>query len=256
MNTLKVFTKKHQKKLASKKSQNKRWDFFSLLFIMPNMKLDSVGLLLSLRPMDEKNAVGVIFSRDHGIMSGVMRGALVAVKNKPLVGQVGNVSWNARLDSSLGVFHWEAEKNLGAAVMIKPRALACMNSALDLILELLPEREKYEKLYDSTFALLQKLGEKNESDEAYLDWEIDLLAHLGYALDLRCCSGCGSVKDLFYLSPKTGRAVCADCAAPYLDKVYSLPLGLNTTFRFLENICLQQGAKMPRSRIFLNNKKI
>jgi len=219
------------------------------------MKLDSVGLLISLRPFDEKNAIGAIFSRDHGVMSGVLRGAVVATKNKPLVGQVGNVSWNARLDSALGVFHWEAEKNLGAAIMVKPRALACMNAAFDLISCFLPERENYEKLYDSTVNLLQRLGGENESDNVYLDWEMDLLRDLGYALDLRRCSGCGTTENLSYLSPKTGRAVCVDCAAPYLDKVYSLPITLNTTFRFLENICLQQDAKLPRSRLFLTPKK-
>ena len=220
------------------------------------MKLDSCGILISLRPFDEHNALACIFSRDFGKMTALLRGALNTKKNKPLVGQCGNVSWNARLDSSLGVFHWEAEKNLGAPIMLQPKVLPYMNASFDLIATLLPEREEYMKLYDATQDLLEKLATTTESAELYLNWELELLRELGYALDLRRCSGCGGTENLHYLSPKTGRAVCDKCAAPYLARLYKLPITLDTTVRFLENICEQQGTKVPQFRIFLNSKKI
>ena len=75
------------------------------------MKLESRGILISLRPFNERDALAHIFTHDYGIVVGMMRGAVVAKKNKPLVGQVGNMSWNARLDSQLGVFHWAVDKN-------------------------------------------------------------------------------------------------------------------------------------------------
>ena len=75
------------------------------------MKFESVGVLIDLRPFNERDAVARVFTRDFGVMVGMLRGAVVAKKNRSLLGQVGNVSWNARLDSQLGVFHWEAEKN-------------------------------------------------------------------------------------------------------------------------------------------------
>ena len=53
------------------------------------MKLESNAILISIRPFNEKDAVARVFSRDYGILVGVMRGAVVAKKNKPLVGQVG-----------------------------------------------------------------------------------------------------------------------------------------------------------------------
>ena len=81
------------------------------------MKFESVGILISLRPFNERDAIARIFSRDFGIMVGMLRGAIVAKKNKPLIGQFGNFSWNARLDSALGVFHWEPERNLVAVVI-------------------------------------------------------------------------------------------------------------------------------------------
>lgn len=207
------------------------------------MKLESNGILISLRPFNERDALAHIFTRDYGVVVGMMRGAVVAKKNKPLVGQMGVMSWNARLDSQLGVFHWDAEKNIAASIMLNQSALMSMNAAFALIDALLPERESYPGLYDETVALLS-----GDVVGGYLNWEINLLRELGYALDLTHCSGCGRTDDLHFLSPRTGRAVCVKCAQPYLDRLYRLPLNLGITGRFLESICLQQGADVPIMR--------
>lgn len=63
------------------------------------MKLESNGILIGLRPFNERDAIARVFTRDFGVLVGMMRGANVAKKNRPLLGQVGAVSWNARLDS-------------------------------------------------------------------------------------------------------------------------------------------------------------
>ena len=200
------------------------------------MKLESVGILVSLRPLNERDALAYIFSRDYGMMAGVLRGAIIAKKNKPLIGQVGGVTWNARLDSQLGTFHWESEKNLSAGLMMNSKSLMYMNSAFELLVCLLPEREAYQQLYQETLDMLIGLVGDNKND-VYLMWEVGLLRALGYALDLSHCSGCGVTDALNFLSPRTGRAVCDACAAPYINKLYKLPLGLNVTLRFLENVC-------------------
>lgn len=213
------------------------------------MKIESDGILIAIKPVNERDALGHIFTRDNGILVGMLRGAMVAKKNIPLVGQIGCATWNARLDSQLGVFHWDAEKNIGARVLMFPNALMFMNSALDLLNTLLPEREAYVNLYQNTVMLLEQLAVGNVN--AYLDWEIGLLRELGYALDLSKCSGCGSVESLEYLSPRTGRAVCTNCAQPYLAKLYKLPVDLHTTLRFLDSVCLQQGVQIPLMRKML-----
>jgi DNA repair protein RecO (recombination protein O) len=214
------------------------------------MKLESDGILIGMRPIGERDAVAMVFSRDFGKMCGVMRAAQIAKKNRPLVGQVGAVSWNARIDSQLGTFHWESSENLSVRLLANMRALACMNSAFALIDALLPEREPYTTLYDATLSLLRSISCDNVIEQ-YLNWEICLLRELGYALDLSHCSGCGGVNNLHYLSPKTGRAVCDDCARPYINKVYRLPLSLSITGRFVENICLENGINVPAARLYL-----
>lgn len=215
------------------------------------MKLDSDGILISLRPLNERDAVASVFTREYGMMSGVMRGAVVAKKNRPLVGQVGAASWNARLDSQLGAFHWESSENLAAPIMLNMRALGYMNAAFALISTLLPEREQYIELYSTTIDLLRDLATANDSD-AYLNWEVKLLHDLGFALDLSHCSGCGRVDNLNYLSPKTGRAVCDNCAAPYINKLYKLPVKLDVTLHFVAGACAQMGIDVPRARLYLS----
>ena len=214
-----------------------------------DMKMESRGLLISLSPMSERDAVARIFSRDFGVLVGVMRAAVIAKKNKPLIGQLGGFVWNARLDSQLGVFHWEAEKNIVAPILFNQKTLACMNACFDILSNLLPERESYADLYDDTIELMCALA--NGDTKAYLTWEISLLRQLGYALDLSKCSGCGCVNNLQYLSPRTGRAVCVTCAAPYVNKLYRLPLTPTTTLCFLDSVCMQQGVRTPLMRKIL-----
>ena len=213
------------------------------------MKLESTGIIVSLRPFGERDAVAHIFTEHHGVLTGMLRGAGMNSKNKYLVGQMGVVAWNARLDSQLGVFHFESQKNLALSAMMDNNKLVFMNAMFSLIETLLPEREPYQDLYVSTLKTLDDINA-----ESYLQWELDLLRNLGYALDLSHCSGCGCTDNLIYLSPRTGRAVCSNCGAPYRDKLFKLPINLQTTLRFLESVCAGQDVGVPNFRIFLQNK--
>ena len=212
------------------------------------MQIETSGILINMRPFSERDMIAHIFTRDNGVLVGMLRGGAVAKKNKPLVGQFGTVSWNARVDSQLGVFHFESEKNLAAPLMLNGDLLKIMNAVFALIYTLIPERESYEHLYQRTLILLQNLASESAPYDTYLKWEIDLLSDLGYALDLTKCSGCGRTDDLIYLSPRTGRAVCASCGVPYMDKLYKLPINLNITKRFISGVCTAQGAEIPMAR--------
>jgi DNA repair protein RecO (recombination protein O) len=215
------------------------------------MKLESFGILIDMRPCNERDCIARIFSYDYGIIMGIMRAAQLAKKNRPLIGQIGTMTWNARLDSQLGVFHWESEKNLSAPLILSAKKLMYMNAAFGLITTLLPEREQYQELYKSTIILMDNLANTENIDIAYQEWEIEFLSALGYALDMTRCSGCGTTENLTHLSPRTGRAVCMVCAQPYIKKLYPLPLTTQITFSFIEKICQTQGVSTPYSRKIL-----
>ncbi|MBP5795199.1 MAG: DNA repair protein RecO [Alphaproteobacteria bacterium] len=212
------------------------------------MKLESEGIIVSMRPFGERDVVAHIFTEKFGVLSGMLRGAAVA-KNKPMVGQMGAVAWGARLDSQLGVFHFEAQKNLGLVAMMDANKLKYLNAMFSLIETLLPEREAYPNLYNATLKTLADLNM-----DSYLQWELVLLRELGYALDFSHCSNCGRTDNLIYLSPRTGRAVCGDCGAPYVGKLFDLPIDLNITLRFVESVCRGLDVSVPEYRIFLQHK--
>lgn len=215
------------------------------------MQIETSGILINIRPFSERDAIAHIFTNDNGVLVGMLRGAVVAKKNKPLVGQYGLVSWNARIDSQLGVFHFESEKNLSAPLMLNNDLLKIMNSAFSLIYTLIPEREENNHLYNCTLSLLKDLAVSDAPYDLYLNWEIELLKDLGYALDFTKCSGCQKTDKLKYLSPKTGRAVCAECGAPYDDRLYKLPINLDVTKQFIVNVCDLQGVDIPINRKML-----
>lgn len=229
------------------------WGFFyclagrwcGIIFIM---KLESDGIIVAMRSFGERDVVAHIFTENYGVLSGMLRGAAVA-KNKPMVGQVGAVTWGARLDSQLGVFHFEAQKNLGVSAMMDANKLKYLNAMFALLVALLPEREAYQNLYAATIEALAEL-----TPDSYLQWELVLLRELGYALDFSHCSNCGGTDNLIYLSPRTGRAVCGECGAPYVGKLFDLPINLNTTLRFLESVCRGLDVAVPEYRIFLQYK--
>ncbi|MBR1380006.1 MAG: DNA repair protein RecO [Alphaproteobacteria bacterium] len=212
--------------------------------------MESIGIIISIRPFNERDAVAHIFTRDYGVMAGMLRGAVCARRGRPMVGMVGTVSWNARLDSQLGVFHWEMRSNPAAAVMFSRDGVMIINSMFALINTLLPERAAYTTLYDETINAIAKITNA-PATTVYLEWEISLLRELGYALELSHCSGCGRHDNLNFLSPRTGRAVCDECAAPYMNRVYKLPLNLAITARFLANAATAQGTEMPAARTML-----
>lgn len=220
------------------------------------MKLESSGILLQIKKFAEHDAILHVFTYDYGLVVGLLHGGGKSGKKVPLIGQVGQISWNARLETQLGVLHWEAEQNLAVPVMQNTTLLSIFNSVIDLLLVLLPEREKNMILYNATFDLLNSIADKtfDMALELYLQWELVLLYSVGYALDLTHCAGCDTTMNLCYLSPKTGHAVCSNCAKPYVDKLYKLPVNLMMTLNFLEIVCAQQDISVPASRYFLQKK--
>jgi len=215
------------------------------------MHIETEGLLLSLIPFSEKDYIARIFTKTNGVLVGLLKGTKTIKSNKPLVGQVGSVCWSARLDSQLGLFHWELEHNLSTVIMFNSDCLKYMNAMFSLLNDLLPERENFEQLYMQTIKTLKHLCSVDVAREVYLRWELSLLSNLGYAMDLTKCAGCSSADNLYYISPRTGKAVCSKCGEQYASKLYKLPITLDVTYHFIKMICEVQGIEPPKARFLL-----
>jgi DNA repair protein RecO (recombination protein O) len=190
------------------------------------------GALLSVRKHGETAAIIEVFTAAHGRHAGVVRGG-VSRKIAPFLqpGAQLDVSWRARLEEHIGTFTVEPVKSRAAAAMGERTALAGLNAICALLAFALPEREPHPVLYARTQAMLDLLGTHPAWPVAYLQWELALLEEVGFGLDLSACAVNGRRDDLAYVSPRTGRAVSAEGAGVWADRLLPLPpelLGIDT----------------------------
>ncbi|MEJ1990332.1 MAG: DNA repair protein RecO [Maritimibacter sp.] len=182
------------------------------------------GILLSLRKHGETSVIIETFTATHGRHAGVVRGG-VSRKLTPVLqpGAQLDLAWRARLEEHLGAFTVEPIKSRAAAVMNDRAALAGLNAMTALLGFALPEREAHPRLYEKSVQMFDLLGHSPAWPVAYLQWELALLEELGFGLDLSACAVTGQRDDLAYVSPKSGRAVSAEGAGEWADRLLPLP---------------------------------
>ncbi len=87
----------------------------------------------------------------------------------------------------------------------------------------LPERAPHRKSYEGLVTLFDALAEDRGWMPDYVRWELDLLAELGFGLDLAACAATGVTERLVYVSPNSGRAVSEEAGEPYRARLLRLP---------------------------------
>jgi len=182
------------------------------------------GFVLGSRKHGETSAIVDVFTRHNGRHAGLVRGG-VGRKMRPVL-QAGNlidVEWRARLENHLGSYTVEAIDSRAAELMDDRLSLAGLNAITAMCRECLPEREAFPDLWDVFSIVIQNLDKPDIWPALYVRWEAGLLSALGYGLDLSSCAATGGNDNLTHVSPRSGRAVSASAAAPYLDKLLALP---------------------------------
>lgn len=188
------------------------------------MEWTASGRIVAVRPHGETSAVIEVLTAEHGRHAGLVRGGRSKAM-RPIL-QPGNrvrAVWRARLESHLGGFAVEAEDLSAGVLMEDPLALSGLNAACAMASVCLPEREEHPAVSDAFEVLISALEDPDLWPALYVRWEAGLLADLGYGLDLRRCAATGVESDLVYVSPKSGRAVCAEAGEPYKDRMLVLP---------------------------------
>mgnify|MGYP000038253222 CR=1 FL=1 len=182
------------------------------------------GILLSTRKYGETSVILDAFTPQHGRHAGVLRGG-TSRKHTPHLqpGAQLDLSWRARLPDQLGTYTIEPIRSRAAIAMGDRLSLAGLNTVVSLLSFCLADREPHPRLYQQTEALLDLLGQSDIWPLAYLRWEIDLLAEMGFGLELGRCAVTGSNDNLIYVSPRTGRAVTASGAGEWIDHLLPLP---------------------------------
>jgi DNA repair protein RecO (recombination protein O) len=188
---------------------------------MPEWRDDAI--VLSARAHGEGSAVINLLTREHGRHAGLVQGA--RGKSARGVYEVGNrltVEWRARLEDQLGRFSAELASPTAALLMEDGDALTAAAACCALLDIALPEREPQPALFEATEVLLDSLG-RPHWQQVMIQWELGLLATLGYGLDLARCGATGASEDLVWVSPKTGRAVSRAAGEAWKDRLLPLP---------------------------------
>jgi DNA repair protein RecO (recombination protein O) len=223
------------------------------------------GFVLAARSHGESAQLVELLTREHGRHLGLVRGGQSPRRRGML--QPGNevvAVWRGRLAEHLGTLACELVRAHSARLLDDPDRLAGLAAAAALLSATLPEREPHADVFASFAALIDALDSALDWPARYVAWERDLLAALGFGLDLSCCAVTGATTDLAYVSPKSGRAVSRDAGLPYHDKLLPLPAfllrtapvaaadivrGLELTGHFLlHHLLLPQRRSLPAAR--------
>jgi DNA repair protein RecO (recombination protein O) len=141
------------------------------------------AFVLHTRPWRETSLIVDIFSRHHGRLGLVARGARragAALKARLIPFQPLTLSWFGRAQlRTLHAAEWQ-----GGGLMLRGHGLMCGFYLNELLLRLLPEGDPHETLFDHyTLALADLAGGPNV-EPVLRRFELDLLAELGYAQSL------------------------------------------------------------------------
>lgn len=187
------------------------------------------GIVLGTRRHGEAGAILELLTRDHGRHLGLVRGG-AGSRLRPVL-QPGNTVravWRARLDEHLGHFAVEGLELRAADLLAASHAVYGITH-LCALCRLLPERDPHPAVHDSLLTILEGMLELQLTGARIARFELQLLAELGFGLDLERCAATGGRADLVYVSPKSGRAVSRAAGAPWQDRLLALPTFLGQT---------------------------
>lgn len=181
------------------------------------------AIFLGARKHGETSVVAEVLTAGHGRHSGLVRAGR-SRRLRPVLqaGNVVDVTWRARLSEHLGSFTIEPVKQHAAMIMQNALVLSGVINLTSLC-ALLPEREPQAQLYEAAMVILDHLEDDDLWPAMLVRWEAGLLDALGFGLDLTSCAATGSSDELIYVSPKSGRAVCASAGEAYKSRLLPLP---------------------------------
>jgi len=187
------------------------------------MEWSDEGLIIGLRRHGETSVIVELMTREHGRHLGIVKGGR-SRRLQPVLQQGNSVSvvWRARLEEHLGLYQLEQTQSRAGWIMETGPALAGLGLLADH-LRLLPERDPHGGLYAMANVIVDHLQDVRVAGALMAHFELALLGELGFGLDLSECAATGATEDLIYVSPKSGRAVCAQAGEPYKERLLKLP---------------------------------
>jgi DNA repair protein RecO (recombination protein O) len=190
------------------------------------MRIATPAIVVALRAHGEHGAVVRLMTPDHGLQAAYVRGAK-GRRLRPILlpGNQVEATLSARTETQLPQATVELVHSRGP-LLSEPLPAAAIDWACALTATALPEAQPYPRLYEALDGLLAAVEAAPAASgwgSAMVRYELLLLAEQGFGLDLDQCAVSGDDADLIAVSPRSGRAVSAAEAGPYLGKLLPLP---------------------------------
>lgn len=227
------------------------------------------AFVLSARAHGDTGVVVELLTAEHGRRAAYVAGG-ASRKMKPFLQAGARVTadYRARTSDHLGSARLEPVGEGPSALFDDPLALTGLAAAAAVVQGALPEREPHPGAFLAFEALMSAFALPDVWPAIFVRFEAGLLEDLGFGLDLSRCAVTGSMDDLVWVSPRTGRAVSREAGAPYADKLLRLPPfllgaqaglsdgdvrdGLALTGHFLEQFVFHaQNRPLPPARVWM-----
>lgn len=234
------------------------------------MQFNDEGYIVNLRKHGESSLILTVLTREHGKLTGFVKNCLS--KKNLATFQLGNlvaVDAYARVDDNMLSLKIELITPTAVNFLQDGQKLQALSSFCGLANTCLPELENLERFYYYVDSFFNLINEDNWLTH-YSYFEYYLLEYLGIGLDLSECSATGCTENLTYISPKTGKAVCAEAGEAFKNRLYKFPhfileqnyypapeeladLLKMTEFFLYKNFFQTHSLKFPESRVNLGN---
>ena len=187
------------------------------------MQWTDEAIVLGVKRHGETSVILELMTAERGRHLGLVRGgAGTRLRGVLQPGNSLRATWRARLDEHLGYYAVEGLDLRAAGFLGAAHAVHGVTHAAELC-RLLAEREPHAQVFAALQALLGEIHEPRAAATSIARFELQLLAELGFGLDLACCAATGATTDLVYVSPRSGRAVSRAAGEEYRDKLLRLP---------------------------------
>ncbi len=192
------------------------------------MEWQDEGIVLAVERFGEADAVLEVMTPKFGRHRGYVKGG--TGKRQRAIFQPGNqlaLTWRSRIEENLGRFTAELVHSPLGSMINDGKRMVALSALAAILSSCLPERETHPNIFSALKVVLDMLENEDAAlpiiGQALVKLELGLLSELGYGLDLSECAATGTVDDLKYVSPKSGRAVCEGAGRPYHDRLLPLP---------------------------------
>ena len=190
------------------------------------MRIESQAIICAVRPHGEHGAIVRALTPDDGLQPGYVRGGR-SKRLRPVLlpGNLVHAEYRARTSEQLAHLTVELVASR-APLLVEALPAAAIDWACALAAAALAEAQPYPRLYEALDAVLSAVEAAPSAKGwavALVRYELLILGELGFGLDLSECAATGARSGLAFVSPKSGRAVSAEGAGEYRDRLFALP---------------------------------